>query len=73
MPYFFSVILYSYYINIRIFGISINLKTNKCYNKPIVVSLNNLLKNIFSINGNEKFIRLLGLKIFFRRSSLNNV
>ena len=74
LPYFFSVILYSYYINIRIFGIAITIKTNKCHNKPIVISFNNLLKNIFSINtnGNEKFIKLLGLKIFFRRSSLNN-
>ena len=74
LPYFFSVILYSYYINIRIFGITITIKTNKCHNKPIVISFNNLLKNIFSINtnGNEKFIKLLGLKIFFRRSSLNN-
>lgn len=48
------------------------LKNKIYYNEPIVISLNNLLKNIFSINGNEKFIRLLGLKIFFRRSSLNN-
>ena len=75
LPYFFSIIFYGYYIKIRIFGISINLKTNKCYNKPIIVSLNNLLRNIFSINtnGNQKFIKFLGLKIFFRRSSLNNV
>ena len=74
LPYFFSIILYSYYINIRIFGIAITIKTNKCHNKPIVISFNNLLRNIFSINtnGNEKFIKLLGLKIFFRRSSLNN-
>ena len=74
LPYFFSVIFYSYYINIRIFGIAITIKTTKCHDKPIVISLNNLLKNIFSINtnGNEKFIKLLGLKIFFRRSSLNN-
>ncbi len=74
LPYFFSIILYGYYINVRIFGIAITIKTAKCYDKPIIVSLNNLLRNIFSINsnGNEKFIRLLGLKIFFRRSSLNN-
>ena len=50
------------------------LKNKIYYNEPIVISLNNLLKNIFSINtnGNEKFIKFLGLKIFFRRSSLNN-
>ena len=74
LPYFFSIIFYGYYINVRIFGIAITIKSAKCYDKPIVISLNNLLRNIFSINsnGNEKFIRLLGLKIFFRRSSLNN-
>ncbi|WP_432632235.1 glycosyltransferase family 2 protein [Brachyspira sp.] len=64
LPYFFSIILYGYYINVRIFGIAITIKTAKCYDKPIIVSLNNLLRNIFSINsnGNEKFIRLFGLR-----------
>ena len=68
LPYFFSIIFYGYYINIRIFGISINLKTNKCYNKPIVVSLNNLLKNIFSLSSNSKelVLRIFGLK-FIRK------
>ncbi|TKZ33460.1 glycosyltransferase family 2 protein [Brachyspira catarrhinii] len=70
LPYFFSVILYSYYINIRIFGIAITIKTNKCHNKPIVISFNNLLKNIFSISSNSKefVLRFFGLK-FIKRSS----
>ena len=74
LPYFFSIILYGYYINARIFGITITIKTAKCHDKPIVISFNNLLRNIFSIggNGNEKFIKFLGLKIFFRRSLPNN-
>ena len=70
LPYFFSIILYSYYINIRIFGIAITIKTNKCHNKPIVISFNNLLKNIFSISSNSKefVLRIFGLK-FIKRSS----
>ena len=64
LPYFFSIILYGYYINARIFGITITIKTTKCHDKPIVISFNNLLRNIFSIggNGNERFIRFLGLR-----------
>ena len=74
LPYFFSIIFYGYYINIRIFGITITLKTTKCCDKPIVVSVSNLLRVLFSIsiNKNEKFIRILGLKIFIQRSSMNN-
>ena len=70
LPYFFSIILYSYYINIRIFGIAITIKTNKCHNKPIVISFNNLLKNIFSISSNSKefVLRVFGLK-FIKRGS----
>lgn len=70
LPYFFSIILYSYYINIRIFGIAITIKTNKCHNKPIVISFNNLLRNIFSISSNSKelVLKICGLK-FIKRSS----
>ena len=70
LPYFFSIILYGYYINARIFGITITIKTNKCHDKPIVISFNNLLRNIFSIggNGNEKFIKLLGLRFYIKNN-----
>ena len=64
LPYFFSIIIYEYYINIRIFGIKINIKNRKCVKEPMVISLNNLLRNIFSINtDNEKYIKILFIKI----------
>ena len=71
LPYFFSIIIYSCYIRIRIFGISINLKTNKCYKKPVVISFSNLLRNIFSIslNKNEKLIRIFGLKFYIDKGA----
>ncbi|WP_297208348.1 glycosyltransferase family 2 protein [uncultured Brachyspira sp.] len=65
-PYFFSIIMYEYYINIKIFGIKINLKNSKCLKEPKVISLNSLLKNIFSINTdnkNDKYIKILFIKI----------
>lgn len=70
LPYFFSIIFYGYYIKIRIFGIAITIKTNKCHNKPIVISFNNLLRNIFSISSNSKelVLKICGLK-FIKRSS----
>ena len=70
LPYFFSIIFYGYYINVRIFGIAITIKTAKCYDKPIVISLNNLLRNIFSISTNSKetILRLFGFKIFLKNN-----
>ena len=58
--------MYEYYINIKIFGIKINLKNSKCLKEPKVISLNSLLKNIFSINTdnkNDKYIKILFIKI----------
>ncbi|WP_297277208.1 glycosyltransferase family 2 protein [uncultured Brachyspira sp.] len=65
-PYFFSIIMYEYYINIKILGIKINLKNNKCLKEPKIISFNSLLKNIFSINTdnkNDKYIKILFIKI----------
>ena len=65
-PYFFSIIMYEYYINIKIFGIKINLKNSKCLKEPKIISLNSILKNIFSINTdnkNDKYIKILFIKI----------
>ena len=65
-PYFFSIIMYEYYINIKIFGIKINLKNNKCLKETKIISLNSLLKNIFSINTDnrkDKYIKILFIKI----------
>ena len=66
IPYFFSIIMYEYYINIKILGIKINLKNNKCLKEPKIISFNSLLKNIFSINTdnkNDKYIKILFIKI----------
>ena len=67
IPYFFSVIIFEKYTNIRIFGIKISLKNKRYHDKPIVISLNNLLKNIFSISTNSKeiLLKLFGLKFRF--------
>ena len=67
LPYFFSIIIYEYYINVRIFGIKINIKNTKCIKEPIVISLNNFLRNIFSINTNdERYIKILFIKMKLR-------
>ena len=66
IPYFFSIIMYDYNVTIKILGIKIILKTKYYYNEPLIFSLNSLLKNIFSINTNDKnnkFIKILGIKI----------
>lgn len=69
LPYFFSIILHGYYIHIRILGITITIKTNICYDKPIVVSLSNLLRNIFSLSSDSKglVLTICGLKFIKRR------
>lgn len=68
-PYFFSIIIYGYYTNIRIFGISITIKNNKCRRKPIVISFSNILRALFSISSSSKEIvlSLLGLKFYFMK------
>ena len=69
IPYFFSIIIFEKYTNIRIFGIKISLKNKRYYCKPIVISLNNLLKNIFSIKMDRKYFVL---KILFIRIAFKN-
>lgn len=69
LPYFFSVIVNGYNTSIRLFGININLQNNKCYYEPLVISISNILRALFSIqeekenNIKKVFIRILGLKI----------
>ena len=69
LPYFFSVIVNGYNTSIRLFGININLQNNKCYYEPLIISISNILRVLFSIqeekenNIKKVFIRIIGLKI----------
>ncbi|WP_051436812.1 glycosyltransferase family 2 protein [Brachyspira alvinipulli] len=69
LPYFFSVIVNGYNTSIRLFGINVNLQNNKCYYEPLVITISNILRGLFSIqeekenNIKKVFIRILGLKI----------
>ena len=69
LPYFFSLIMNGYNTSIRLFGIKINLQNNKCYYEPLIISISNILRALFSIkeekenNIKKVFIRILGLKI----------
>lgn len=69
LPYFFSIIIDSKYTIIRIFGIKITLKSKRYYDKPIVISLSSILRNIFSIKIDKKYIilKLLFIKIAFKK------
>ncbi|WP_026364315.1 glycosyltransferase family 2 protein [Brachyspira innocens] len=69
LPYFFSIILDGFYTNIRIFGININIKNNKNYTTPVVISFSNILRILFSIqfsNKNTK-INLLGFNFVIEK------
>ena len=72
IPYFFSIIIFEKYTNIRIFGIKISFKNKKYYSKPIVISFNNLLRNIFSISSNSKefVLSLFGIKFYFIKGEI---
>ena len=66
--YFFSIIVFDKYTVIRICGIEIKLKNkNYCYS-PIVISLSNLLENIFSIKIDDKYfvLKILFIKFSFK-------
>ena len=71
IPYFFSVIIFEKYTNVRIFGIKISIKNKKYYSEPIVITFNNLLKNIFSISTNSKeiILKLFGLKFYIKKEN----
>ena len=71
LPYFFSIIIDSKYTTIRIFGIKISLKNSKYYDKPIVITLSSILRNIFSIKIDKKYavLKLLFIKIVFKKES----
>ena len=68
IQYSFSIIIYGKTKIIKIFGIQINLKTKKYYNKPIVISLNNIFNNIFSIKIDDKYfvLKILFIKFSFK-------
>ncbi|OEJ15957.1 glycosyl transferase [Brachyspira hampsonii] len=69
LPYFFSIILDGFYTNIRIFGININIKNNKNYTTPVVITFSNILRILFSIqfsNENTK-INLLGFNFVIEK------
>ena len=73
LPYFFSIIIDSKYTTIRIFGIKITLKSKRYYDKPMVISLSSILRNLFSIRAEKEYLilRLLFIKFSFRRSGKN--
>ena len=66
--YLFSIIIFDKYIIIRICGIEIKLKNKSYQYKPIVITLNNLLRNIFSIKIDDKYfvLKILFIKLSFR-------
>lgn len=69
LPYFFSIILDGFYTNIRILGISINIKNTKNYTTPIVITFSNILKILFSIQFSKKNtkINLLGFNFVIEK------
>ncbi|WP_157153318.1 glycosyltransferase family 2 protein [Brachyspira murdochii] len=69
LPYFFSIILDGFYTNIRIFGININIKNNKNYTPPVVITFSNILRILFSIQfSNENIkINLLGFNFVIEK------
>ena len=62
MPYFFAIVRYHNYFIIKILFIRISSKINKYYEKPNIISLNSLLKNLFDISSDKKYIYI---KILF--------
>lgn len=63
LPYFFYIIINEYYVNINLLGIKINFKKNTCSKELKIISLNSLFKNLFSINKNNKYLKILFIKI----------
>ena len=68
-PYFFSIIIDKKYTIIKLFGIKIVLKNTKYALEPIVITLNNLLRNIFSIKIDDKYfvLKILFIRIAFKK------
>ena len=62
LPTFFALVLYHNYFIIKLFFIKISAKVNKYYEKPVIISLNNLFRNLFYINSDKKYIYI---KILF--------
>ncbi|WP_297277392.1 glycosyltransferase [uncultured Brachyspira sp.] len=62
LPYFFAIVRYHNYFIIKILFIRISSKINKYYEKPNIISLNSLLKNLFDISSDKKYIYI---KILF--------
>lgn len=69
LPYFFSIIIDGFYTQIRIFGICINIKNNKNYIDPIVITFSNILRILFSIRFSKQntIINLLGFNFVIEK------
>ncbi|MEI0510597.1 glycosyltransferase family 2 protein [Brachyspira intermedia] len=69
LPYFFSIIIDGFYTSIRIFGININIKNNKNYSTPIVITFSNILRVLFSIQFSKQNtkINLLGFNFVIEK------
>ena len=69
LPYFFSIIIDGFYTNIRIFGIRINLRNKRNYSNPIVITLSNILRYIFSVysQNNNTILKFLGFNFIIWR------
>lgn len=68
LPTFFALVLYHNYFIIKLFFIKISAKVNKYYEKPVIISLNNLFRNLFYINSDKKYIyiKILFITITFK-------
>lgn len=69
LPYFFSIIIDGFYTSVRIFGININIKNNKNYSTPIVITFSNILRVLFSIQFSKQNtkINLLGFNFVIEK------
>lgn len=69
LPYFFSIIIDGFYTSVRIFGININIKNNKNYSTPIVITFSNMLRILFSIQFSKQNtkINLLGFNFVIEK------
>ncbi|WP_295161174.1 glycosyltransferase family 2 protein [uncultured Brachyspira sp.] len=70
LPYFFSIIIDGFYTSIRILGININIKNHKNYTHPIVITLSNILRALFSIQCSKQNTRIniLGFNFIIRKT-----
>lgn len=65
LPTFFALVFYHNYFIIKLFFVKISAKINKYYEKPIIISLNNLFRHLFYVNSDKKYIYIKILFINF--------